>query len=96
MTCRSEQTAARWRLRRRPRWSRGPDAAATRLNKEYDIRAGRSRGARVSREWFRLRDAYVVDVTEGTDVPLILAIAVCVDRLSAEEHESAEIYAAED
>ena len=65
-------------------------------DKEYDIGAGRSRGARVSREWFRLRDAYVVDLAEGADVSLILAIAVCVDRLSAEEHESDETYADED
>jgi hypothetical protein len=42
-----------------------------------------------------LRDAYVVDVAEGADVPLILAIAECVNRLSAEEHESDETCADE-
>ena len=65
-------------------------------DKEYDIEAGRSRVARVSRKWFRLLDPYAVDVAEGAHVPLILAIAVCADPLSAEEHESDETYGDED
>jgi uncharacterized protein YxjI len=60
------------------------------LEKEYDIEAGDQRLARISRKWLRIRDTYAVDIAEGADTPLLLAIAVCVDRLSAEEHEDEE------
>lgn len=56
------------------------------VDKEYDIEAGDRRVARISRKWFRLRDAYAVDVAEGADVPLLLSVAVCVDRLVEAEH----------
>jgi uncharacterized protein YxjI len=52
-----------------------------------DIEAGQEPGGQVSPKWFRLLDTYAVGVAEGADVPLIVAIGVCVDRLSAEEHE---------
>lgn len=53
------------------------------LDKEYDVEADGGRVARISRKWFRIRDTYAVDVAEGGDVPLLLSVAVCVDRLSA-------------
>jgi uncharacterized protein YxjI len=52
--------------------------------KEYRIDRD-SDGARVavvSRKWLRLRDTYTVDVSEGFDVPLVLAAAVAVDALA--------------
>jgi uncharacterized protein YxjI len=53
------------------------------LDKEYDIELGGERLARISRKWFRVRDTYAVDIEQpGADVPLVLALAVCVDALS--------------
>ncbi|WP_055586418.1 LURP-one-related/scramblase family protein [Streptacidiphilus griseoplanus] len=57
------------------------------LDKEYDIEADGGRLARISRKWFRIRDTYAVDVADGADAALLLSVAVCVDRLSAAEHE---------
>ena len=42
--------------------------------------AGRTIG-RISRQWFNIRDAYGVEVEPGEDPALVIAVAVCVDRL---------------
>jgi uncharacterized protein YxjI len=43
---------------------------------------------RISRQWFRVRDSYGVEVPPGEDDALIIAIAVCIDRIHEdEEHE---------
>ena len=36
----------------------------------------------MSKKWFRVRDTYGVQLAEGQDVALILAITVCVDAMS--------------
>jgi uncharacterized protein YxjI len=36
---------------------------------------------RISRAWFRIRDTYGVEVAEGEDAALVVAVAVCIDRL---------------
>jgi uncharacterized protein YxjI len=38
----------------------------------------------ISRERFRLRDSYWVDVPPGLDAPLIISIAVAIDRIHAD------------
>ena len=44
--------------------------------------------AQISRQWFRIRDTYGVDVAPGADDALMLAIAVCIDRIHEdEEHD---------
>ena len=35
----------------------------------------------VSRSWFRIRDAYGVDVAPGENDALIICIAICLDRI---------------
>lgn len=40
---------------------------------------------RISRRWFRIRDAYGVEVAPGADDALIIAIAVCIDRIHEDE-----------
>ncbi|WNI16740.1 LURP-one-related/scramblase family protein [Actinacidiphila sp. ITFR-21] len=58
------------------------------IDKEYDIEYEGDRLARISRKWFTLRDAYAVDVQrEDADAGMLIAIAVCVDRLVEREHE---------
>ena len=36
----------------------------------------------MSKKWFRVRDTYGVQVAEGEERPLILAITVAIDSLS--------------
>ena len=57
------------------------------VDKEYDIEYDGERLARISRRWFSLRDAYAIDV-ERTDADpgLLIAVAVCVDRMVEKEH----------
>ncbi len=40
---------------------------------------------RISRQWFRIRDTYGVEVAPGADDPLVIAIAVCIDRIHEDE-----------
>lgn len=40
---------------------------------------------RISRQWFRIRDTYGVEVEPGADDALVIAIAVCIDRVHEDE-----------
>jgi uncharacterized protein YxjI len=61
------------------------------FGKEYDIEYDGERLARVSRRWFSLRDAYAIDIERAdADPSLLIAVAVCVDRLVEKEHENHE------
>ncbi len=52
------------------------------IGKEYDIEYGGERLARVSRQWFRMRDSYAVQVDrEDADPAMLIAVAVCIDQL---------------
>ena len=55
------------------------------LDKEFEIRSGGAVLAQVSRSWFRMRDTYGVDVAPGQDDALMLAVAVCLDRIHHDE-----------
>ncbi|MFC4909979.1 LURP-one-related/scramblase family protein [Actinomadura gamaensis] len=59
------------------------------LDKEYGIEGDEGQGpvALISRKWFRVRDTYAVDIVDGYDVPLVLAVAVCVDALTEDKHD---------
>ena len=52
------------------------------VNHEYEIERGGDTVATVSKKWFRVRESYGVQIAEGQDVPLILAITVCVDAMA--------------
>ena len=52
------------------------------LDHEYEIERDDDTVATVSKKWFRIRDSYGVQLAEGQDVPLILAITVCVDAMA--------------
>jgi uncharacterized protein YxjI len=57
------------------------------IDKEYDIEYEGERPARISRRWFSLRDSYAIDVErEDADPAMLIAVAVCVDRLVEKEH----------
>ncbi|GAA2069751.1 LURP-one-related/scramblase family protein [Streptomyces albiaxialis] len=58
------------------------------VGKEYDIEYGGERLARISRKWFRVRDTYAIDVQRpDADAALLIAVAVCVDRLLEKAEE---------
>jgi uncharacterized protein YxjI len=52
------------------------------VDHEYKIERGGEKVAEASKRWFRVRDAYGIDVAEGQDDALILAITVCIDQMS--------------
>jgi uncharacterized protein YxjI len=57
------------------------------IDKDFEIKDGHRTVARVSRKWFRMRDTYGVEVGPGENDALIVAIAVCLDRIHHEEEE---------
>lgn len=52
------------------------------VDHEYEIERDGETVATVSKKWFRVRETYGVHLAEGQDVPLILAITVCVDAMA--------------
>ena len=72
----------------RDRWTvkikGGPDldVQGNILDHEYRIEEGRHKVAEVSKKWFRLRDTYGVEVAEGQDDVVILAVTVAIDIMA--------------
>jgi uncharacterized protein YxjI len=72
----------------RERWTvnvrNGPDldVQGNILDHEYRIGEGRDQVAEVSKKWFRIRDTYGVEIDDGQDEALILAITVCIDQMA--------------
>jgi uncharacterized protein YxjI len=52
------------------------------VDHEYEIERDGEKIAEVSKKWFRVRDTYGVQIATGQDVPLILAVTVCVDQMA--------------
>ena len=62
------------------------EATGNFVDKDWQITTGDGLViGQVSRQWFRIRDAFGVDVAPGADDALIIAIAVCIDRLHEDE-----------
>lgn len=59
------------------------DAQGNILDHEYTISRGGDRVAEISKKWFRLRDTYGVEVNQGEDDALILAIATVIDQMGS-------------
>jgi uncharacterized protein YxjI len=57
------------------------------LDLEYDIKQGRKKVAEVSKKWFSITDTYGVEVGDGQNDILILAIAVAIDMMAHDEKE---------
>jgi uncharacterized protein YxjI len=52
------------------------------VDHEYAIERDGHKVAEVSKRWFRMRDTYGIEVAAEEDQALILAAAVCIDRMS--------------
>jgi uncharacterized protein YxjI len=63
------------------------EAVGNIIDKDFEIRDGGQVIARVSRAWFRIRDTYGVDVAPGQNDGFIIGVAICLDRIHAEEEE---------
>jgi uncharacterized protein YxjI len=61
------------------------DAVGNIIDKDFEVTDGDRVLARVSRAWFRLRDTYGVDVAPDANDVLMICIAICLDRIHAEE-----------
>jgi uncharacterized protein YxjI len=72
----------------RDRWTvkikGGPDleVQGNILDHEYRIGEGRQKVGEVSKKWFRVRDTYGVEVAEGQNDVVILAVTVAIDAMA--------------
>ena len=51
------------------------------LDHEYKIERDGETVAEVSKRWFRVRDTYGIEVAQGQDDALVLAVAACIDEM---------------
>jgi uncharacterized protein YxjI len=52
------------------------------VDHEYEFKRDGETVAEVSKRWLRARDTYGIAIAPGEEVALILAAAVCIDRMS--------------
>jgi uncharacterized protein YxjI len=52
------------------------------VDHEYTIGEGRDKVAEVSKKWFRVADTYGVEIEQGQDEALILAVTVVIDEMA--------------
>jgi uncharacterized protein YxjI len=55
------------------------------LDHEYAIMQGRNKVAEVSKAWFRLTDTYGVEIADGQNDILILAVAIAIDMMAHDD-----------
>ncbi|MFE2165845.1 LURP-one-related/scramblase family protein [Streptomyces sp. NPDC059447] len=64
------------------------DVSGRILDREFKIEYEGELLALVSRQWYRIRETYAVDVVrEDADAALLVAVAVCVIRMAEKERE---------
>ena len=74
----------------RDRWvvkvGNGPDleVQGNILDHEYSIGEGRDKIAEISKKWFRLRDTYGVQIEQGQNDVVLLAVTVAIDMMAHE------------
>ena len=61
------------------------EATGNFADKDWTLAADGRVVGRISRQWFRIRDTYGVEVAPGADDALVIAIAVCIDRIHEDE-----------
>jgi uncharacterized protein YxjI len=72
----------------RERWvvnvAGGPDleVQGNIVDHEYNIGEGRDKVAEVSKKWFRIADTYGVQIEQGQNEALILAVTVAIDEMA--------------
>jgi uncharacterized protein YxjI len=51
------------------------------VDHEYKIESGRDDVAEVSKKWFRVRDSYGIEVEQGQDAGMVLAVVIAIDEM---------------
>lgn len=51
------------------------------FNYNFDIRKGRDVVARVNKKFFAMRDTYGIDIADGEDAELLLAMCIVIDQV---------------
>jgi uncharacterized protein YxjI len=75
------------------RWSvqvkNGPDldVQGNILDHEYSIKQGWNKIAEVSKKWLSLTDTYGVEIDEGQNDILILAVAIAIDMMAHDDDD---------
>jgi uncharacterized protein YxjI len=67
---------------RRPTGGSNTSAASRKSDHEYEIKREGDVVATVSKKWLRVRDTYGIEIREGEDEPLLLALTVAIDKMS--------------
>ncbi|MET9319876.1 LURP-one-related family protein [Streptomyces sp. NPDC003038] len=66
------------------------DVSGRILDREFKVEHEGELLALISRQWYRIRETYAVDVIrEDADAALLIAVAVCVLRMAEKEREEA-------
>ena len=52
------------------------------VDHQYEVEGPAGKIAEVSKRWFRVRDAYGIEVAPGQDDALVLAVAIVIDQMS--------------
>jgi uncharacterized protein YxjI len=52
------------------------------VDHEYEIESDHGTVGNVSKKWFRVRDTYGVEVAQGADPALVLAVTVAIDAMT--------------
>ncbi|MFE9562445.1 LURP-one-related/scramblase family protein [Streptomyces sp. NPDC006487] len=64
------------------------DVSGRILDREFKVEYDGELLALISRQWYRIRETYAVDVVrEDADASLLIAVAVCVIRMAEKERE---------
>lgn len=64
------------------------DVSGRILDREFKVEYEGELLALISRQWYRIRETYAVDVVrEDADPALLIAVAVCVVRMAEKERE---------
>jgi arylsulfatase A-like enzyme len=65
----------------RTQYAHAIDMVPTVVDHEYEIERDGEKVAEISKRWLRVRDAYGIEIAPDQDDALILAVAVCIDRM---------------
>ncbi|MFJ9341469.1 LURP-one-related/scramblase family protein [Streptomyces sp. NPDC101733] len=64
------------------------DVSGRILDREFKVEYDGELLALISRQWYRIRETYAVDIVrEDADASLLIAVAVCVIRMAEKERE---------
>ena len=80
----------------RDRWdvkvNGGPDldVQGNFLDHEYAIKDGRNKVAEISKKWISITDTYGVEIEDGQNDILILAVAIAIDMMMHDDDEKKE------